>query len=65
MDKKEAYFFFFFWKLHIVMVWLFLDNELFIRLENLKASLNLATNFSEKKGFTFRCFQMIYTLFDS
>ena len=40
-------------------------NYLFIRLENLKTSLNLATNFSEGKGINLRCVQTICTPFDS
>ena len=34
-DKEET---FFSWKLHIGMVWIFLDNYTFIRPENLKIS---------------------------
>ena len=38
MNKEEI---FFSWKLHIGMAWLFLDNYLFIRPENLKTSLKI------------------------
>ena len=50
----------------IGMVWMFLDNYLFIRRVNCKKnSVNLAKNFLREKAVHFFCVKSIYTPFDS
>ena len=60
MDKEEI---FFSWKLHMCMLWIFLDYYLSIRPENQVKNKcrTLATNFSGRKCIEFCCVQMIYT----